>query len=142
MYNVTAIGVLLIDFTQSGKSANGVPLFEQNPGGAPANVLAAVARLGKRTSIIGKVGNNQFGCFLKSILNEANINTSGLVFSKDTNTTLAFVHLDENGERSFSFYRNPGADMMLTKEEIKFELIDQTKILHFGSISLTHEILV
>lgn len=139
MYNVTAIGELLIDFTPSGKMENGNPLFEQNAGGAPANVLAALSKLGKKTSFIGKVGDDAFGTFLKAALMEANIDTIGLVFSRDIPTTLAFVHLDRDGDRSFSFYRKPGADMTLTREDIPDDVIEGSEIFHFGSISMTHE---
>lgn len=139
MFDVVALGELLIDFTPSGKSENGNMLFERNPGGAPANVLAALAKLGNKTGFIGKVGEDQFGYFLRSILNDINIDTTGLVTSKEVNTTLAFVHLDENGDRSFSFYRKPGADMMLTEKDINYELIKTSKIFHFGSVSMTDE---
>jgi fructokinase len=139
MFDVTAVGELLIDFTPAGKSESGEVQFERNPGGAPANVLAALAKLGKKTAFIGKVGNDQFGHYLHSVLGKNNINTKGLVFSNETNTTLAFVHLDEQGDRSFSFYRNPGADMMLKEQEVNLELLEHTRIFHFGSVSMTHE---
>jgi sugar/nucleoside kinase (ribokinase family) len=140
MFNVVALGELLIDFTPSGKSSQGNVLFETNPGGAPANVLATLARLGKKTAFIGKVGQDQFGEFLGNVLVENSISAEGLVYSKEVNTTLAFVHLDPtSGDRSFSFYRKPGADTMLTKEDVKFELLDETQIFHFGSLSLTNE---
>jgi fructokinase len=139
MFDVTALGELLIDFTPNGTSHNGNPLFERNPGGAPANVLTVLSRLNKKTAFLGKVGNDQFGHFLEGVLKEKGIHTSGLMFSDDVPTTLAFVHLDETGERSFSFYRNPGADMTLTSEELRIELINQSRIFHFGSLSLTDE---
>lgn len=139
MYDVVALGELLIDFSPVGNSDKGNVIFECNPGGAPANVLAALAKLGKKTSFIGKVGDDQFGLFLKSVLDENKINTDGLVFSKDINTTLAFVHLDDKGDRSFSFYRKPGADMTLNSEEVDLNLIEQCRIFHFGSISMTDE---
>jgi len=139
MFDVTALGEVLIDFTAAGKSESGEVQFERNPGGAPANVLAALAKLGKKTAFIGKVGNDQFGHYLHSVLSKNNINTKGLVFSNEINTTLAFVHLDEQGDRSFSFYRNPGADMMLKEQEVNLELLDHTRIFHFGTISMTHE---
>ncbi|TWE01030.1 fructokinase [Neobacillus bataviensis] len=138
MYDITALGELLIDFTPSGSQENGRVLFEQNPGGAPANVLAALSKLQKKTAFIGKVGKDQFGFFLKNILDQINVDTSGLVFSENANTTLAFVHLDDEGDRTFSFYRNPGADTTLTIEDIDFELIKNSKIFHFGSLSMTH----
>lgn len=138
-FDVSAIGELLIDFTPNGNSRNGNLLFERNPGGAPANVLTALAKLNKRTAFLGKVGNDQFGHFLEGVLKKQGINTTGLLFSDDIPTTLAFVHLDESGDRSFSFYRNPGADMTLTIQELKKEIITQSGIFHFGSLSLTDE---
>jgi fructokinase len=139
MFDVVALGELLIDFTPAGTSQTGNVLFERNPGGAPANVLTAVTRLGGSGAFIGKVGNDQFGCFLKDVLVDNNIEAKGLKFSKTVNTTLAFVHLDHKGDRSFSFYRKPGADTMLEKQEIDYDLINQTKIFHFGSLSMTAE---
>ncbi|MBM7654466.1 carbohydrate kinase family protein [Neobacillus cucumis] len=138
MYDVTALGEVLIDFTPSGYSANGGILFEQNPGGAPANVLAVLSKFQKRTRFIGKVGNDQFGVFLKNTLQQINVDTAGLVTSKQTNTTLAFVHLDPTGDRTFSFYRDPGADTTLEVEEVNFDSIKDSRIFHFGSLSLTH----
>jgi fructokinase len=137
MLDVTAIGELLIDFTPAGLSEQGKVLFEQNPGGAPANVLACLSRLGHPTALIGKVGNDQFGRFLKSELDKVGVSTCGLVMSETCHTTLAFVHLDVNGDRSFSFYRNPGADLLLETSETSFNLIDDCRIFHFGSVSLT-----
>ncbi len=139
MLDVVALGELLIDFTSSGFSERGSELFEKNPGGAPANVLVSVSKLGKRTSFIGKTGNDCFGAFLRDALLAEGVDTEGMVFSDSVNTTLAFVHLNKKGDRSFSFYRNPGADMMLTEEEIRFELIDKARIFHFGSVSMTNE---
>lgn len=139
MFDVTALGELLIDFTTYGISDNGNPIFERNPGGAPANVLAAMSSLGASTSFIGKVGNDQFGNFLRDCLTENHIDVTGLVLSKTVNTTLAFVHLTAEGDRSFSFYRNPGADMMLEPADIPEEVIMNSKIFHFGSLSLTDE---
>lgn len=139
MFDVVALGEVLIDFTPMGLSQAGNELFERNPGGAPANVLAAVKKLGKKSAFIGMVGKDQFGIFLKDILEGSGIDVSGLKFSEDVNTTLAFVHLDSKGDRSFSFYRNPGADMMISEKDLDFELIKNTKVFHFGSISLTHE---
>ncbi|MBS4206574.1 carbohydrate kinase [Bacillus sp. FJAT-50079] len=140
MFDIVALGELLIDFTPSGETGNGNPLFEQNAGGAPANVLAALSKLGKKTAFIGKVGDDAFGKFLEESLKKAHIDPKGLVFSKEIPTTLAFVHLDKDGDRSFSFYRQPGADMMLAQEDIPIEVIEKSKMFHFGSISLTHEI--
>jgi fructokinase len=139
MIDVVALGEVLIDFTPSGVSKAGNELFERNPGGAPANVLAAISKLGRRTAFIGKVGKDQFGTFLEHTLKTSHIDTSGLIISKEVNTTLAFVHLDDKGDRSFSFYRNPGADMTLSEDEINFELIKDACIFHFGSVSMTHE---
>lgn len=139
MLDVTALGELLIDFTPAGTSKGGNVIFEQNPGGAPANVLSAVAKLGGTGALIGKVGNDQFGCFLRDVLKEHGIDGRGLRFSGEVNTTLAFVHLNEHGDRSFSFYRKPGADTTLAPEEVNFGLIDEAKIFHFGSLSMTDE---
>lgn len=139
MYDVVALGELLIDFTPSGLSQAGNDLFERNPGGAPANVLAAVSKLGKSSAFLGMVGRDQFGAFLKEVLESSGIDVSGLKFSETVNTTLAFVHLNERGDRSFSFYRNPGADMMLTSDDINYDVLNNSKIFHFGSISMTHE---
>ena len=139
MYNVTAMGELLIDFTPSGTDEMGISLFGRNPGGAPANVLAMNARLGGHTAFIGKVGRDDFGRYLKKTLEDSGIDTAGLVMTPDVNTTLAFVQLDEQGDRSFSFYRNPGADIMLREDEIDKQLIADCEIFHFGSVSLTDE---
>ncbi|HHY46140.1 MAG TPA: carbohydrate kinase [Firmicutes bacterium] len=139
MFDVVALGELLIDFTPAGYSASGNVLFERNPGGAPANVLVALTMLGGKGAFIGKVGDDQFGHFLKGVLGERGIDTRGLRFSSEANTTLAFVHLDERGDRSFSFYRNPGADTLLRAEEVDFGLVDEARIFHFGSLSMTHE---
>lgn len=136
---VTALGELLIDFTPSGYSDKGHILFEANPGGAPANVLVALSNFNIQTSFIGKVGNDQFGHLLKTRLEQQKIDTTYLLFSDQVNTTLAFVHLDSTGDRSFHFYRKPGADIMLTEEEINEKLIQHSQIFHFGSLSLTHE---
>lgn len=137
--DIVALGELLIDFTPYGQSNEGNVLFEQNPGGAPANALVAATRFGAKTAFIGKVGDDQFGHYLKGILDKVNIGTSGLVFTKDANTTLAFVHLNPDGDRSFSFYRKPGADILIEVEDLNKDLINKAKVFHFGSISLTHE---
>lgn len=139
MYDVIALGELLIDLTPAGFSKNGNVLFERNPGGAPANVLAALSKLGGKGSFIGKVGNDRFGHFLRNIMAGLGIGVEQLKYSDEVNTTLAVVHLDENGDRSFSFYRNPGADMLLNKNEIDFSILKKTKIFQFGSASLTDE---
>lgn len=138
-YDVVALGELLIDFTIDGKSSQGNNTYEANPGGAPCNVLAMLNRMNKKTAFIGKVGKDAFGQILKSTIDKIGIDSKGLVFDEKVNTTLAFVNIDENGERSFSFYRNPGADMMLTEEEVDFEIIRNSKIFHFGTLSMTHE---
>lgn len=138
-FDVVAIGELLIDFTCSGVSEQGNPLFEANPGGAPCNVLAMLDKLGHKTAFIGKVGEDIFGIRLKKILEEIDIDTTNLMMDKNVRTTLAFVQNDENGERSFSFYRNPGADMKLRKEEVDESIIKESKILHFGTLSMTHD---
>ncbi len=139
MLDVVALGELLIDFTPAGTSQTGNILFERNPGGAPANVLSAVTKLGGTGALIGKVGSDQFGFFLRDVLKNQGVDDRGLRFSREVNTTLAFVQLDEHGDRSFSFYRKPGADTTLTPEDIDFSLIDDAKIFHFGSLSMTDE---
>ena len=139
MYHIAALGELLIDFTESGVSQSGMRLFEQNPGGAVANVLAAMARLGEQTAFIGKVGNDMHGRFLKETLENSGIDTTGLVMSNDFFTTLAFVALASNGERTFSFARKPGADTQLSAKEINESILKSTRILHVGSLSLTDE---
>ena len=138
-YDVTALGELLIDFTENGTSAQGNPIMEANPGGAPCNVLAMLERLGKKTAFIGKVGKDMFGNQLKAAVEEVGIDTRALIMDEEVHTTLAFVHTYPDGDRDFSFYRNPGADMMLTEEEIPEELILETRIFHFGTLSMTHE---
>lgn len=138
-FDVVALGELLIDFTENGISDQGNQLFEANPGGAPCNVLAMLTKLGKKTAFIGKVGNDMFGRRLKDSLEEVGIDTRNLVMDEEVHTTLAFVHTFEDGDRDFSFYRNPGADMMLTKGEVQDELIKSSRIFHFGTLSSTHE---
>ena len=138
-FDVVTLGELLIDFTENGISDQGNQLFEANPGGAPCNVLAMLTKLGKKTAFIGKVGNDMFGRRLKDYLEEVGIDTRNLVMDEEVHTTLAFVHTFEDGDRDFSFYRNPGADMMLTKEEVQDELIKSSRIFHFGTLSSTHE---
>lgn len=137
--DVVALGELLIDFTQNGLSAQGNVLYEANPGGAPCNVLAMLSRLGRSTAFIGKVGEDIFGSRLKDTLEEAGIGTANLVMDSEIPTTLAFVQTSDDGDRDFSFYRNPGADMMLSAEELNPELINNARIFHFGSLSMTHE---
>lgn len=137
--DVTAMGELLIDFTENGLSEQGNPLLEVNPGGAPCNVLSMLTNLGNSTAFIGKVGNDMFGKMLRDKVENRGIDTRNLIIDEKVNTTLAFVHTAEDGDRDFSFYRNPGADMMLTEEEINTELIKNSKIFHFGTLSMTHE---
>lgn len=139
LFDVTAIGELLIDFTENGESSQGNPLLEANPGGAPCNVLAMLERLGKKTAFIGKVGKDMFGAQLKKAVEEVGIDTRNLIMDKEVHTTLAFVHTYPDGDRDFSFYRNPGADMMLTKDEVQEDLIANSSIFHFGTLSSTHE---
>ena len=137
-YHVTALGELLIDFTENGLSNQGNYLMEANPGGAPCNVLAMLQKLGKKTAFIGKVGNDFLGKHLKKVVEEVGIDTRNLKLDEDVHTTLAFVHTYADGDRDFSFYRNPGADMNLRSDEIDAELIAQSEVFHFGSLSLTH----
>lgn len=138
-YDVVALGELLIDFAMSGQSEQGNNLFEACPGGAPCNVLAMLTKLGKKTAFIGKVGNDQFGKLLQDTIEDAGIESKGLVLDSKVNTTLAFVHTFPDGDRDFSFYRQPGADMMLTESEVDYELIRQAKIFHLGTLSMTDE---
>ena len=137
-YDVTALGELLIDFTENGRSEQGNPTFEANPGGAPCNVLAMLSKLGNKTAFIGKVGDDFFGKQLRDAITEVGIDGSYLL-KDEVHTTLALVHNRSDGDRDFSFYRNPGADMMLTEDEIPEELIKNSKIFHFGTLSMTHE---
>ena len=138
-FDVTALGELLIDFTDSGVSPQGNPVLEANPGGAPCNVLSMLSRLGKKTAFIGKVGNDGFGHMLEKAIAEQGINKDGLCFDDEIHTTLALVLKKEDGDRDFSFYRNPGADNQLKEEEVNTELVQESKIFHFGSLSLTDE---
>lgn len=137
-YHVTAMGELLIDFTENGLSHQGNYLMEANPGGAPCNVLAMLAKLGKKTAFIGKVGDDFLGRHLKAVVEEVGIDTRNLLLDTDVHTTLAFVHTAPDGDRDFSFYRNPGADMNLRADEVDAMLIAQSEVFHFGSLSLTH----
>lgn len=139
VFDVVALGELLIDFTENGTSIQGNPVLEANPGGAPCNVLAMLNRLGHKTGFIGKVGQDMFGMQLENALKEVGICTDGLVKDEKIHTTLAFVHTLEGGDRDFSFYRNPGADMMLTEEELNINMVENCRIFHFGSLSMTHE---
>lgn len=139
LYDVTAMGEMLIDFTLNGQSEQGNHLFEACPGGAPCNVLAMLNKLGRKTAFIGKVGEDQFGRLLKGTIDELGIETKGLILDKEIHTTLAFVHTFPDGDREFSFYRKPGADMRLTEEEVDYDLIRQSRIFHFGTLSMTDE---
>lgn len=139
MFSVTALGELLIDFTDAGISANGQKLFERNPGGAPANVLVALKKLGHDVAFIGKVGNDMHGQFLRETLEANGIDCTGLISDPDFFTTLAFVALDDQGDRSFSFARKPGADTQLKPEDLPLDVIKDSKVFHVGSLSLTDE---
>lgn len=138
-FDVAALGELLIDFTENGTSGQGNPVYEANPGGAPCNVLAMLNKLGRKTAFIGKVGRDIFGNRLKEVLDEVGIDTTNLIMDRDVRTTLAFVETLPGGDRDFSFYRNPGADMMLKEEELQEELIRSVELFHFGTLSMTHE---
>ncbi len=138
-FDVTALGELLIDFTENGLSGQGNTLFEANPGGAPCNVLAMLKKLGRSCAFVGKVGEDLFGRLLRDVAAEAGICMDHLVFDRDARTTLAFVKTFANGDRDFSFYRSPGADMLLTEDELPLDVIANSRIFHFGTLSMTHE---
>lgn len=137
-FDVAALGELLIDFTNSGKSAKGNGLFEANPGGAPCNVLAMLAKLGKKTAFIGKVGDDLFGRSLREVIRTAGIDSQGLILDPEAHTTITFVQTAPDGDRDFVFYRNPGADCLLKETELDPDLLRNIRVLHFGSLSLTH----
>ena len=139
MYDVVAMGELLIDFTCVSKDGEGYPTMAAHPGGAPANFLAALAKFGTSAALLGKVGNDAFGKLLVGTLDQAGIGTSGIIMADDVFTTLAFVTLDETGNREFSFSRKPGAYTCLNYDELNMELIDNAKVFHFGTLSLTDE---
>ena len=139
MIDVVALGELLIDFTCQSVDADGYPTMAAHPGGAPANFLAALGKFGAKTALLGKVGTDAFGKMLTATLADAGIETRGLISTDDVFTTLAFVTLDETGNREFSFSRKPGADTCITFEELDLSLIDEAKVFHFGTLSLTHE---
>lgn len=139
MYDVVALGELLIDFTTQSTDSDGYPTMAAHPGGAPANFLAAIAKFGGKAALLGKVGTDTFGKLLTDTLRKAGIETKGLVASDEFFTTLAFVTLDENGDREFAFARKPGADTQLTFDELDLSLIDETRVFHFGTLSLTGE---
>ncbi|MBD5162583.1 MAG: carbohydrate kinase [Oscillibacter sp.] len=138
-FDVVALGELLIDFTENGLSGQGNALFEANPGGAPCNVLAMLKKLDRSCAFVGKVGDDMFGQLLRKVAEDAGICMDHLAADRDVRTTLAFVKKLENGDRDFSFYRNPGADMMLTEDEIPEDTIAGCRIFHFGTLSMTHE---
>ncbi len=138
-FDVLALGELLIDFTENGVSGQGNPLFEANPGGAPCNVLAMLKKLGRSCAFIGKVGDDMFGRQLREAVSEAGICLDGLVMDPKAHTTLAFVKTFPNGDRDFSFYRDPGADMLLRADELREDMIRNARIFHFGTLSMTHE---
>ena len=137
MIDITAVGEILIDLTQSGTNELGIPVFAANPGGAPANLAVAASRLGASSAFIGKVGADSYGTFLRNTLIENNVDVSGMVVDQVNRTTLAVVAVDKTGERTFSFYRDPSADVNLRAEEISEEQLKNTRFLHFGSVSLT-----
>lgn len=139
MADFLSLGEMLIDFTPAGRTPAGIPLFEQNPGGAPANVAVQAARLGVSAGFIGKVGRDMFGAFLQQTLEQNGVETANLRFSAETATSLAFVQLSESGDRDFSFYRDPGADTQLRFEEVDKTQLDGAKVLCFGSLLLTAE---
>ena len=139
MFDITTIGEVLIDLTQSGLTEQGIPRFDANPGGAPANLAVAAARLGAKTAYIGRVGRDSFGDYLRRCLQENGVDVSGLSQDPVQHTTLAVVALDERGERSFSFYRDPSADVNLSWADVPKAMLSDTRVLHFGSVSLTAE---
>lgn len=139
MIDVAALGEVLIDFASRGTDAGGYPLIQALPGGAPANFLAALTKYGKSTAFLGKVGDDAFGRLLLGTVKEAGIETRGIVMDPTVFTTLAFVTFDASGDRSFSFARKPGADTRLTWEEVDKTLIDEARVFHFGTLSLTDE---
>lgn len=139
MYDVVALGELLIDFTTIRADSDGYPTMAAHPGGAPANFLAAIAKFGGKAAMLGKVGTDTFGKLLTSTLREVGIETKGIVASDDFFTTLAFVTLDANGDREFAFARKPGADTQLRFDELELSLLDETRVFHFGTLSLTGE---
>ena len=139
MYDICALGELIVDCTPVGKTELGAGIFACNPGGAPGNVAVSMSKLGKRAAFIGKVGNDQFGKFFIELFRKNGIETRGILLDSDWNTTLAFVELDEKGERSFGFYRKMCADVMLEEKEVDRQLLGEAKLFHFGSVSLTQE---
>ena len=139
MMDVVALGELLIDFACLNTDSDGYPTMAAHPGGAPANFLATLTKFGAKTALLGKVGTDAFGKMLTGTLQKAGIETRGLVSANDVFTTLAFVTFDEHGDREFSFSRKPGADTCLNFDELDLSLIDEAKVFHFGTLSLTDE---
>ena len=139
MIEVAALGELLIDFAEKSVDADGYPTMAAHAGGAPANFLAALNHFGHKGALLGKVGDDAFGKMLLKTLEDAGISTAGIVMDSDVFTTLAFVTFDKSGDRSFSFARKPGADTCLRFDEVNTELIDEAKVFHFGTLSLTDE---
>lgn len=139
VYDVTALGEILIDFTMNGKSEQGNNIFEACPGGAVNNALAILSKYGRKTAFIGKVGDDQFGRLLRDTLEEVGIDAGAMRVDPEVNTTLAFVHTYPDGDREFSFYRKPGADMMLNEDEVDYDLIRKSRIFHLGTLSMTDE---
>jgi fructokinase len=139
MIDITAVGEILIDLTQSGVTDKEIPIYNANPGGAPANVAVAASKLGAKTAFIGKIGDDAYGKFLADTLDKNNVDTQGLIVDKTSNTTLALVSVNNDGERSFAFYRKNCADTLLSESEISDEQLKTTRILHFGSVSLTDD---
>ncbi len=138
-FDLVALGEILIDFTYAGTNADGKKIYEENPGGAPANCVSALSKLGGKGAFIGMTGRDSFGEDLRRVLEGINVDTSGMCYSDFQHTTLAFVSLDQNGERSFSFCRNPGADTQLRPEDLNGEILADARIFHIGSLSLTDE---
>lgn len=138
-FDVCSIGELIMDCTADNGAGQDIPVFKCNPGGAPGNVAACLSKLGKKTAFIGKVGNDLFGSNIKKALDNAGVDTRGVIASDDYNTTLAFVYLTDDGNRSFSFYRKSCADVMLSEEDIDWSLLEVSAALHFGSVSMTQE---
>lgn len=138
-FDVTAFGEILIDFTFAGKNLDGKNLYEENPGGAPGNCVGAVAKLGGKSSFIGMTGRDSFGEDIRAALSAINVNIDGMRYTDAQHTTLAFVSLDSNGERHFSFCRNPGADTQMAPQDLDKQLLEDSKFLHIGSLSLTNE---
>ncbi|MBR1403742.1 MAG: carbohydrate kinase [Treponema sp.] len=138
-YDVVALGEILIDFTFAGTNVDGKKLYEENPGGAPANCVSAVSKLGGKGAFIGMTGRDSFGEDVRRVLEEITVDTSGMRYTESQHTTLAFVSLDESGERHFSFCRNPGADTQLSENDLDKAMLENARIFHIGSLSLTDE---